>query len=134
MIIDLLQEEIRKKGLSIRAAAQEIGIAHTTLIRLLNGSPVDLETLRKVCGWLNVEVGTILNTSDSDEKSLTDKFACILQRKPELHELFNEYYEKMEHTEVNLVDLEEILAFMIFRSYYRKPCLEMPGRSLGAGN
>lgn len=121
MIIDLLQEEIRKRGLSIRAAAQEIGVAHTTVIRLLDGSPVDLETLRKVCSWLNVEVGTILNTPNGDEKSLADKFAVILQRNPELRKLFDEYYDKMEHSEIDLVDLEEIIAFMVFRAYYKKP-------------
>lgn len=121
MIKMLLKEELRKKGLSARAAAQEIGVAHTTVIRLLDGMPVDLETLRKVCSWLNVDVATILNTPDANEKSLVEKFACILQKNPGLRGLFDEYYDKMEHNEVSLVDLEEIMAFMIFRTYYRKP-------------
>ncbi|PKN99557.1 MAG: hypothetical protein CVU42_07540 [Chloroflexi bacterium HGW-Chloroflexi-4] len=121
MIIMLLKEELKKKGLSARGAALEIGVAHTTIIRLLDGRPVDLETLRKVCSWLNVDVATILNSPDKDEKSLVDKFACILQKNPGLRELFNEYYAKMEHHEVSLLDLEEVLAFMVFRAYYRKP-------------
>lgn len=121
MIKTLLQDEIRKKDLSIRAAAQQIGVAHTTVIRLLDDHPVDLETLRKVCSWLNVEVGTILNSPERSEKSIVEKFSCILEKNPNLHQLFDEYYDKMEHYQVSLLDLEEILAFMIFKTYYRKP-------------
>jgi DNA-binding Xre family transcriptional regulator len=122
MIRTLLQDEIRKKGLSIRAAAQQIGVAHTTVIRLLDDQSVDLETLRKICSWLNVEVGTILNSPDKTEKSIVEKFSCILQKNPGLHQLFDEYYAKMEYCEISMLDLEEILAFMVFRMYYRKPC------------
>lgn len=121
MIKKLLVEEMKKKGLSIRAAAREIGIAHTTIIRILDDLPTDLETMKKICLWLNVEVATILNSEDRNEKSLVEKFSIILERNPELHQLFDEYYLKMENKEIELLDLEEILAFMVFRTYYRKP-------------
>lgn len=121
MIKKLMAEEMKKKGLSIRAASQEIGIAHTTIIRILDDLPIDLETMKKICTWLEVDITSVLNTDDRSEKSLIEKFAIILQRNPNLYHLFDEYYSKMEYKEVSMLDLEEILAFMVFRAYYRKP-------------
>ena len=123
MIRKLLVDEIKWRGLSVRAAAQEIGVAHTTVIRLLDGKPGDLETMRKVCSWLNVEMATILSSHEKSEKALAEKFAIILERNPGLYQMFEEYYEKLETKEIDLRDLEEILAFLIFRTYYHKPDL-----------
>ncbi len=120
MIRKLLMDEIKWRGLSVRGAARDIGVAHTTVIRLLDDKPVDLETLRKVCSWLNIEMATILSTPERSEKSLVERFTIILERNPGLYRLFDEYYNKLENFEVNLLDLEEILAFLIFRTYYRK--------------
>jgi len=120
MIRKLLMDEIKWRALSVRGAAREIGVAHTTIIRLLDDMPVDLETLRKVSSWLNIDMATILESPERSEKALVEKFAIVLERNPGLYRLFEEYYEKMENYEIDLLDLEEILAFMIFRTYYRK--------------
>jgi len=120
MLRKLLIDEIKWRGLSVRAAAQEIGVAHTTVLRLIEGKPGDLETMRKVCSWLNVEMATILSSHERSEKALAEKFAIIMERNPGLYQMFEGYYEKTETKEIDLRDLEEILAFLIFRTYYRK--------------
>lgn len=125
MIRKLLIDEIKWRGLSVRGAAKEIGVAHTTLIRLLDNMPVDLETLRKVCSWLNVEIATVLNSPERSDKGLLEKFTVVLERNPGLYRLFEDYYNKTENSEVSLLDLEEILAFMIFRANYRKTDFEV---------
>lgn len=46
----------QKRGsMGVRAAAGEIGISPATLSRIENGRIPDLETLKKVCVWLQVD-------------------------------------------------------------------------------
>jgi len=120
MIRKLLLDEIKWKGLSVRGAADEIGVTEVAIIRLLDDKPVDLETLRKVSSWLNIEMATIFSTPERSEKALVEKFSILLQRNPGLYRLFEEYYDELDNCEINLLDLEEILAFLIFRTRYRK--------------
>ena len=120
MLRKLLLDEIKWKGLSVRGAADEIGVAEVAIIRLLDDKPVDLETLRKVSSWLNIEMATIFSTPERSEKALVEKFSILLQRNPGLYRLFEEYYDELENCEINLLDLEEILAFLIFRARYRQ--------------
>jgi len=44
----------------IREVAKEIGISHATLSRVERGFLPDLDTFSKVCRWLNVDPGRIL--------------------------------------------------------------------------
>lgn len=44
----------------VRETAKEIGITHSTLLRIEAGYLPDLETFRKVCKWLEIDPGTVL--------------------------------------------------------------------------
>src|SRR5258705_7977284 len=50
----------KRTGKGIRETAKIIGISPATLSRVENGSVTDLVTFRKICGWLEVDPGTIL--------------------------------------------------------------------------
>lgn len=52
----------KRGGRGVRDTAKEIGISHGTLSRLERGYLPDLETFRKVCGWLGVDPGEVLGT------------------------------------------------------------------------
>lgn len=49
----------------VRETAKEIGITHSTLIRIEKGHLPDLETFGKVCKWLEVDPGMFLGTRSS---------------------------------------------------------------------
>ncbi|WEK04055.1 MAG: helix-turn-helix transcriptional regulator [Candidatus Devosia phytovorans] len=49
----------------IRAAAEEIGVSTATLSRIENGHLPDLETFRRVCGWLGADPSTVLGFEPS---------------------------------------------------------------------
>jgi SOS-response transcriptional repressor LexA len=60
-LIDYLNERIRRHGLSNRAAADRIGIADTTLLRILRGDSIpDPETCRKIATWAKVSEEYVL--------------------------------------------------------------------------
>jgi DNA-binding Xre family transcriptional regulator len=56
----------KKRGdLGLRAAADQIGITHTTLSRVESGKLPDLNTFTKICNWLGVQPNEILGFSSS---------------------------------------------------------------------
>lgn len=58
----LIEEKVALRyGGSVRAAARDIEIAHTTLFRVIDGQSYDLDTLVKVCAWLNVSPCEVLD-------------------------------------------------------------------------
>lgn len=58
----------------VRETAREIGITHSTLIRIEGGYLPDLDTFGKVCKWLEVDPGEVLGlkpiTQDSPKASV----------------------------------------------------------------
>jgi len=46
----------------IRCAAKEIGISAATLSRIENGKLPDLLNFAKICRWLEIDPGTVLNS------------------------------------------------------------------------
>lgn len=52
---------LEKRGdRGIREVAAEIGVSPATLSRVERGHLPDLETFRKICGWLGVDPGEVL--------------------------------------------------------------------------
>jgi transcriptional regulator with XRE-family HTH domain len=66
---NLLQQKRGSKG--IRAAAGEIGVSPATLSRIENGRVPDLDTLRKVCGWLGVDPAEYLGGSEARQMGVS---------------------------------------------------------------
>lgn len=52
--LDLTTERVVKRRLNLRDAAEEIGIVAATLSRLEKDATPDVDTMLKVCKWLNV--------------------------------------------------------------------------------
>ena len=84
MLDEVLSHEISKRGLSNRAVARQIDIAHTTLERALRGNQIDLEGIQKVAKWLHVSVSTLL---DIEDQSRSIAFISVwLERNPEIRD------------------------------------------------
>ena len=70
----------------------EIGIAHTTLKRILDGEPYDVATTQKIAVWLGVPLSTLLDTGgpSEDKDTLAAKIAAVLETEPRLARLFGD--------------------------------------------
>lgn len=58
-----------RANLSIRTAAEEIGIGHATLSRIERGHVPDLETFLKLCNWIGEDPSNVLGMQASSTKS-----------------------------------------------------------------
>jgi transcriptional regulator with XRE-family HTH domain len=66
----LLQQ--KRGSMGIRAAAGEIGVSAATLSRIEHGRVPDLDTLRKVCRWLDVDpAGYLWEASKNRQEGLS---------------------------------------------------------------
>ena len=116
MLETLLINKIRDDDLSIRQAGKQIGIAHTTVIRLMEGGNCDQTTLVKVATWLNVEPSTLL---DSEGKSdLANKIAVLLEQQPKLADLLGEVLDRVVRDEIKPEAFTEIISYITFRLQY----------------
>jgi transcriptional regulator with XRE-family HTH domain len=118
MLKELLDTEMRKRGLSLRSTAVEIGVAHTTVVRLLKGDAADVPTLLKVCKWLNVSPSLILNSEENTDARAV--FSTIAEVVPGLLEVLEQATADFKVGALTAEDLEEITSFIAFRLKARK--------------
>ncbi len=118
MIRELLDEKVRERGLSYRTAAAEIGVAHSTIMRVLKGGPADVPTLLKICKWLKVEPASILNSEENANAPAV--FTTIAEATPGLMEILQDATADFKEGLLTARDLEEITSFIAFRLRARK--------------
>lgn len=61
----LLREKRSKGNQGIRDAATKIGISSATLSRVENGKLPDLESFSKICRWLRIDPGEVLDCKEA---------------------------------------------------------------------
>jgi transcriptional regulator with XRE-family HTH domain len=112
-----LQSLIRKKvddeRLSLRRAASQIGISHTTLRIFMLGQRVDMPTLELICKWANVSVRDALGYDK--ESDLNSAVAAVASASPELGQLFQDAAQSLANGEIAENDLREIIQYVSFR-------------------
>ncbi len=118
MIKELLDAKVRERGLSYRTAAAEIGVAHSTIMRVLKGGPADVPTLLKICKWLRVEPAMILNSEENSNAQAV--IATIAEATPGLMEILQDATKDFKEGSLTAEDLEEITSFIAFRLKARK--------------
>lgn len=76
----------KKRGnRGLRATAREIGTSAPTLSRIESGKMPDLQTFRKLCRWLEIDPGTILNIAPQKLAETPDMIASAhLKAKQEI--------------------------------------------------
>jgi transcriptional regulator with XRE-family HTH domain len=62
----------RRGGRGIREVAKEIGISAATLTRVEGGRLPDIATFQKICSWLKVNPGEILDIPTPNSPTPTD--------------------------------------------------------------
>ncbi len=110
----LLEAEMRDRRLSMREAAEEIGVTHTTIGRILRGRPVSVTTLTNVARFLRIDPGDLLETGKENEQ-LIKNIALVLEREPALAGVMQEVAEKVNSGEVPQETFREIVRYALWR-------------------
>jgi len=112
MLGKLVLEKMRERGLSARAVARECGVAHTTVNRLLDNKPVDLDTIERFSNWLGVDMATVFGSTEGD---LANQISILIQMEPELGSVFGKAIDGVLNGTYSRRDIEDIVAYATFR-------------------
>lgn len=117
MLAGLLRRKLEKEGISVREASRQIGIAHTTLARVLEGESLDLSTVMAVSRWIGVSPADVLHGEGKlgSLSELSAQVATLLQASPRLGAIFDELLRKFEEGVVSSDTVEDIIAYATYR-------------------
>ena len=112
---DLMKEKIRQDQLSYREAAKKIGVAHTTVMRVIDGETTDINTLVKICNWLGVSPSHVLDAETHGTGALGARMAMVLETNPELMKVFQEALDRLDRGEIEQSTLNDIVNYATWR-------------------
>ncbi len=110
----LLQEEMTLKHLSTRDVARELGVAHTTIGRILKGQSVSISTLQNVARYLKTDPASFLAQSEIDD-DLMNIIAGVIQKEPALEAVLKDAALKVISGEIAPEVLREIARYAAWR-------------------
>lgn len=114
LLRSLVRDRLETNRMSIRAAAREIGIAHTTLVRVLDGKMVDYSTMAKINRWIRPpDNGHDLGVN-STEQELANDLSAFLGNKPGLCQTFRSLITAYADGSIQHKDLLAIDLFIRF--------------------
>ena len=120
MIGTLLKEALTKKGLSTRQASEMTGIGHSTIARIIRGEWIDLETLVKLCDWLEISPATALNTLGNGKDVVVSSIATLIEAEPKLGQTFADAIRDVENGTLQPDDLRDIVAYATYKLQMRR--------------
>ena len=116
VIGDLLAEKQKQEGISTRKLGRRIGVAHTTVARIMDGQAVDLDTIEKVADYLQVNVVDLLNVGSKVEtEALGAQVALLCQMEPRLVKVFREAMYGVNKDMIPPEALRDIIRYAAFR-------------------
>ena len=111
----VLRSELERRRISAREAARQSGLSHTTIVRALKGDNVDLETIRLICAWLEVDPTTMVDFGhDQGNDEWLGKLTTLISSNPQLRENMLNVFCKVEMDAINPRIIDEICAFIMF--------------------
>jgi transcriptional regulator with XRE-family HTH domain len=133
MLQKIIREKIRDQDLSLREAAQVIGVSHTTLARVINGDKADLETVVAISNWLGVSVAEALNVLGTGEAEMLSAVSMIVKSNPELNNLFWNAVTYVKQGTLEVDELRDIIGYALYkintsRRKYAAPGDKIPDR------
>jgi len=99
---EYLKSEIARRNLSVRRAAEHIGISHVTLLRILSGETPNLETLSKLAEWTHTDLAFLLELLGyhvETENVEAERLARLVEYDPLYRRLFS-LLERLGHDEL----------------------------------
>lgn len=113
----LLKDTLQKRSLTAWKASKQLGVAHTTVKRTLEGHPVDLPTLITFANWIGVSPASILNAEGNKlaPDTVAAKIAAIVEAVPELKEVFIKALDRVDSNQMTIDALRELVAYATYR-------------------
>ena len=121
MLAKLVNEKMKKEGLSLRDAGSQIKTSHTTITRILEGKQIDLKTLNRVCAWLNVSAADALSEGGTGVDVLANKISLMVTREPKFKELFAQMVTEFEEGKLSSEEVNDIVAYAGYRMKLKEP-------------
>jgi transcriptional regulator with XRE-family HTH domain len=113
MLSDVLKREMQSRDLSVRQAAKEIGVSHSTIFRVLRGDPFDVPTLIAVATWLNVRPSTLLdNIAKSDT---VNEIAMLIESNPGILDVLKDALEAVRKQQANPEIIQDIISYAVYK-------------------
>ncbi len=110
--------------MSVREAAREIGISHSTLIAAREGSrKTDVETALAIAKWLGVPLSTLIVDADKEaqeRRAVYQAIDMVLQAAPELEQVFLTAAKELEQGVLQLSDFRDIVEYATYKIRIRR--------------
>lgn len=104
-LAEYIRSEVDRQGLSIRKAAERIGISHVTLLRIFRGEIPSLDTLNKLATWTGTSLAymlQLLGYNVEEKSSEVDRLARLVENHP-LYERLIASLERLGPGELELI-------------------------------
>jgi hypothetical protein len=98
----------------VSAAAREIGIAHTTLARAIQGDDIFLATAQKIADWMGVTPTSIIDAEGVGKDALAAQIAAVLETEPKLAEVFGDAMQRVLDGRMDLSTFKELAAYAAY--------------------
>ena len=121
MFTDLIKSEIRKRNISTRAAAREIGVAHTTLFRILDGKKADVPTIEKIALWLGVNPSSLVDLSQPFPNEGITKVAAFFSVNPALVHTLSTTIDQIHDNTLDMTVIKDVLDYLAYLIQKRSP-------------
>lgn len=119
VLADIVRKKMKEQGLSLRNAAKQIGVSHTTVSRLLEGVQPDLLTVTKFCDWCDVSPTQVLDvsydTTIGEEEKILKQLSIIITSDPRLKSSFSKMLGLDGSVRIPDETIIEILDFIVFK-------------------
>jgi transcriptional regulator with XRE-family HTH domain len=115
----ILETELERRRLSVRKAAKEIGIAHTTLHGAIDGTRrLDIGTAQAIARWLKVPLSTVVEEADAaeyDRNEVVQALRLVLEADPELEQTFKDAARALAAGTLSLADFRDITEYAAYK-------------------
>jgi transcriptional regulator with XRE-family HTH domain len=115
VLAKIFNKALDEKRLSYRAAANEIGVSHSTVGRVVRGEPADMPTIEKIAAWLNVPPSTLVDIEEEGDAGLAKRIESFVAQYPELARVFDEAIQRVEDGSMEPVVLRELIMYVSYR-------------------
>ena len=117
LLRELLQRKINERGVSIRESARQMGVAHTTITRFLDGTnnSVDIDTFLSMCEWMEISPANILEAEMEGGQRLGAILAALAESYPDVFAVINGAIDRVKVGELDPRTIADILAYITFR-------------------
>ncbi len=124
MFRTILENELERRNMSIREAAREIGISHTTLIAARDGTrAIDVGTALAIAKWVGVPLSTLVeeaNPEEFEKNKIFQALQIVLEAAPELEQVFKQAANELAAGTLSLSDFRDITEYAAYKIRIRR--------------